>query len=32
MEKLDLKQSTLSNHISKLREYGIIYTLKRMEY
>ena len=29
MEKLDLKQSTLSNHISKLREYGIIYTLKK---
>ena len=29
MDKLNLKQSTLSNHISKLREYGIIYTLKK---
>ena len=27
MNKLQLKQSTLSNHISKLKEYGIIYTL-----
>ena len=26
MNKLQLKQSTLSNHISKLKEYGIIYT------
>ena len=29
MKKLQLKQSTLSNHISKLKEYGIIYTLNK---
>ena len=29
MNKLQLKQSTLSTHISKLKEYGIIYTLNK---
>ena len=29
MNNLDLKQTTLSNHLSKLKEYGMVYTLKR---
>ena len=29
MNNLDLKQTTLSNHLSKLKEYGMVYTLKK---
>ena len=29
MNNLELKQTTLSNHLSKLKEYGMVYTLKR---
>ena len=29
MNNLELKQTTLSNHLSKLKEYGMVYTLKK---